>query len=69
MSEGGSRSGLALATLFLGIFGLGPLGLVAGYYARRGRPGGSWLVTVGLLLSAVHTALLTAALVLAAVTG
>ncbi|WP_454085207.1 hypothetical protein [Georgenia sp. Marseille-Q6866] len=58
-----------MAALFLGIFGLGPLGLVAGVYARRADRLSSWLVTLGMLLSGVHTALLALALVLAVATG
>ncbi|HLT83157.1 MAG TPA: hypothetical protein VKZ83_02890 [Phototrophicaceae bacterium] len=57
-----------VATLFLGIFGLGPLGLLTGFRALRGSRTSGWLAVLGMLLSAVHTLLLLAALVVVAVT-
>ncbi|MBD8060927.1 hypothetical protein [Oceanitalea stevensii] len=66
---GAGGGGWTMAALFLGIFGLGPLGLVAGVYALRQQRTSSWLATVGMLLSGVHTVLLALALVLAVATG
>ncbi|GAA4286239.1 hypothetical protein [Georgenia daeguensis] len=63
---GAGAGGSAVAALLLGIFGLGPAGLVPAIRAvRRGGPA-SWVARTGLLLCAASTAIIVVALLLAA---
>lgn len=62
---GAGASGLMIITLFCGLIGLGPVGLFTGAAAMRGQQTSSWVGTIGILLSAVQTAVIVAALGLA----
>lgn len=62
---GAGGSGWTVLTFFLGIIGLGPVGLFTGRAAMEGHRTSSWLATIGILLSAVQTTILLVAAVLA----
>lgn len=66
---GAGAGPLGVLTLFLGIFGLGPAGLVTGAIALRAQRESRWLPLAGMVLSAAHTLVLLTALVLALATG
>jgi hypothetical protein len=65
---GAGAGGAALAALLLGIFGLGPIGLVPAVHAvRRGGPA-AWIGRLGLLLCATSTTIIVGAAIFAALT-
>jgi hypothetical protein len=63
---GVGAGGAAIAALLLGIFGLGPIGLVPAIHAVRRGGTASWIARLGLLLCATSTAIIVGALVFAA---
>lgn len=65
---GAGAGGAAIAALLLGIFGLGPIGLVPAIHAVRRGGTASWIGRLGLLLCATSTAIVVGALVFAALT-
>jgi hypothetical protein len=65
---GVGAGGAAVAALLLGIFGLGPVGLVPAVRAVRRGGTASWIGRLGLLLCATSTAIVVGALLFAALT-
>lgn len=63
---GAGAGGAAIAALLLGIFGLGPVGLIPAVHAVRRGGTASWVGWLGLLLCATSTAIIAGALVFAA---
>lgn len=61
---GAGASGWTVITLFCGLLGLGPVGLITGAAAMRGDRRSGWVGTIGISLSAVQTVVIVAALVL-----
>lgn len=66
---GAGADGWAIGALLGGMFGLGPVGLVAGVVALRRGGTSMWVGALGLVLGAVQTLLIVGALVAAVVTG
>lgn len=65
---GVGASGAAVAALLLGIFGLGPVGLLPAVRSVRRGGTSAWIGWLGLLLCGTSTAIVVGALVFAALT-
>jgi hypothetical protein len=65
---GAGAGASAVAALLLGLFGLGPVGLVPAVRAVRRGGTASWIGRLGLLLCATSTAIVVGALLFAALT-